>query len=191
NEQASDALTVKLGSAGGRARVLSLRGIPQGVTAQSGIYLPDAVFTAGLDRYVAELVRSHFALRMAVASAPTPLGSVAVASVPPLVASPNRPALLFPSTVPLAAPGRRVRVSGVIGMSGMNGEWTVASSETLNIGGFNVSVWHLAQKRGRAVVGSWLDGGTVVTFTDTLDNIIAGTPGYGTSRRTGSFSSRP
>ena len=190
SEEAYDALTINISSASGRSRVLSLRGLPSNVVSAGAQYLAPAGFTGPFGLWAAGLI-GQFAIRVAAVPVKHAIGNVYISTVAGVVATRVRPAIIVPIAADLAA-GNTVRISGVLGMSGLNGVWTVDAVQ-INLDPPNVGFLaaFLRQKRGRSIIGTYVDGGQAWKLEYTLSAITAASAGYGTSRRTGSFSTRP
>jgi hypothetical protein len=190
SEEPYDALTINVGSVSGRSRVLSLRGIANDVISPGSIYLAPAGFTVPFGLWAGNLIQ-NFSIRVSDTPVMRQIQNVYISTVNGVPATRVNPAIvvLAADTLGLDLP---VRVSGVIGMSGINGVWTTGhASYDIVVGGVNMRAYILNQKRGRSVLGTYDSGGKAWVLSYTLSAINAVAPGYGTSRKTGSFSTRP
>lgn len=190
SEEAYDALTINLSSASGRSRVLSMRGLPSAVVSAGSQYLAPGFWTAPFGLWAAGLI-GQFGIRVAEAPVKNAITTVYVSTQGAVLATRRTPAIVVGEGVNYAI-GTPVRITGVLGMSGLNGVWTINSAATnIQVGGNDRKAYLLRQKRGREVLGTYTDGGEVWALEYTISNITAAAPGYGTSRRTGSFTTRP
>ena len=190
SEEPGDAIIVNIGSANGKQRNFSMRGLPSHVISPGLQYLAPANWAAQFDLFKTALTL-NFALRTVATGLPIPLLGVLTATNGGVVASPVTPVLLFEAGTALVAP-MQIRISSPRGMSGLQGIWQVRAFGTpVPIGGKDYSVAYLTQKRNRTVVGTYQDGGSFVTQDVTLSNIATVGLGDGTTRKTGSFPGRP
>lgn len=190
SEEPWDALTINVSSASGRSRVLSLRGLASGTISPGAVYLAPPYFSRPLGLWSAQLIQ-NFAIRVADPPVSQAILAVYISTVGNVTATRARPAVVFVAGGALDT-ATTVRISGVLGMSGINGLWSF--NHVIDgpvIGGEATKAAYLNQKRGRSVLGTYDSGGVVSKITYSLSNITAVAPGYGTSRRTGSFSTRP
>lgn len=195
DEQPYDTLVHAVASMSGHSRQWGARGIGPNVVAASGAYLAPANYNDALAFFTNLMTGSPAApapggacIRITSPGLKNWIVSVATTgTVGGLTATPSSPVLLAQNFDATLAAGNVVRISGVLGVSGLNGQWTIASVTTT----LGVSTIQLQQKRGRTLVGVYVQGGYVQKQNYTLDPIIGITASQGGSRRTGGSSLRP
>lgn len=183
DEQAYDVLIVNFASISGRQRSWGLRGIGPDVVGANGLYLAPANFVsrfqlfqnlwAGANPYALRITTNQtLQLISGVISAPV-IGFPTATQASPVVQTSG--------AILAGPPFPRVRITGVQGMSGLNGTWQVQNS----FAAAGITSHQLAPKRNRLVTGTYLAGGTLVPFTISLENLNVAAPGQGGPHKVG------
>lgn len=184
DEQAYDAVTILIASQLGKNRTLSMRGIGSDVVSAGGQYLAPGSFTDRLGPW-ADALKS-FAIRYAIGGLSATITMVATSTNGLLLGTPAKPVVFYTGPAGFSV-GDVIHISNVVGMTGINGQWTLDSDAVATaFNGINGFAFRLRQKRGRFVSGGYQDGGRFVKQVFDYDPIDTVTPGEGTSRRTGS-----
>lgn len=123
NEQAYDALQIRLEAGDRRRRSLLMRGLPRNVVSGDGTYAPDADWTAAFPRWVTALkdVLQANVRTTTPGAALFPTAITAGAGLQNLI-------LTFAAPFPVSiVPNSIIKVTGMGGASNLNGLWKVAT----------------------------------------------------------------
>ncbi len=186
DEQPYDRLLNSAVCLSGKGATPRIGGIGSDVVDPGGIYLAPGAFTANY-AFWKDALLGGFAIRRRTLAGGGSIAGVQTTTIGAYVATPVTPLVTVNNIGLGLSPGDPVRISGVIGIAGLNGTWVVDRwLEALGL----TYVW-LRQKRGVQVVGTYVGGGRLVTYTYALDRITDIAPSRGVSRRTGGTSDRP
>lgn len=181
DEQPYDRVVVRYNSVAGHRRMAFLGGIGSDVVDHGGTFLDPANWHAAWEDWMSAVVVNSLALRVLTNISSAPIQAVLTASGNPLV-TPVSPAIQVPADFAASFPdGRVARISGVLGMSAINGQWTVRTSSFDS----GVTTIILRPKRGVRVYGAYGGGGLIAAYTASLDNITSGAGQYGRSKKAG------
>lgn len=189
DEQPYDALEVRIDTEPGNHRSFSMRGIPNEIVNAGARFLNPAAWEPRFADWASELngtagdfLGNHWAIRVRGTPFTFNIRNVIILPATNPDASPSHPVVTLNGNLGLAA-GQTITISGVMGMTRINGQWIIGSVPV--VGGAVDPYVVLKAKRRTAVGGVYTTGGTAVTFGYSLAPITNATPGYGTSRRTG------
>lgn len=187
DEQPYDVLVNNAVCVSAKGRNYPLGGIASDVVDAGGVYVAPGPFTARYVFWATQLSSGWAVRRSTVAFERLVLGVETSGAFGAVLPSPIRPAIKVADLTGGPAVGATVRVSGVVGFSGINGTWRVADFTTF--GGFGYVL--LSQKRNLRVNGLYDGGGVFRSFSYALDRVNFTTPSRGSSRKRGGLPDRP
>ncbi len=183
DDKSYSVLVVNFSSVSGRGRAFGLRGVGSNVVGANGLFLNPATWQLAFPLFQAVWAGTNpYAIRVTTQQTKQLVTGVLVgpiAGVP--AAAPTTPAVQTAGAVLAGPPFPAVRISGVLGLANLNGLWQVSNS--VQVAG--VTTHQLSPKRGRAVQGAYIGGGTLTPFTAALENIVTATPGQGGPHKVG------
>ncbi len=193
DEQPYDTVVINCVANNGRQRAFGMRGIGVDVISAGGLFLNPPPWAARLDGW-ATFLNPEFDIRYQTSIPTVPILNAELANVGTLEGSPSRPLIIIRRTVTnyLDPANTSIRISGILGFSGLNGNWTVIGQDnTFTIAPLLYTVLQLKPKRGRTVQGTYVGAGTLQGLVYDLSRVATVSTGDGGSPRTGSPGSRP